>query len=229
MKDFLKKKPILILEGILLVVIVIAILSSLILRTSSIRTRMEVNLPTERVQLIKNRIAGDHQKLEATQIQFIPDPELFRIYNEMAFDYHMLGDLASAKEFYLKAVKITRHDPAVWASLFSVYKDMYDYESARSAVRKSLDINPVDWNLWRGYIELEQFHFKADRDELDRLYREALQKTNNSINIITVYAKFLEEGEDVEGAIKFWKMAFEKMPDSELYKQEIRRLEGLKE
>lgn len=226
MKDFLKKKSVLILEGILFAAVVIAIFVTLASRTASIRTTMEINLPAERVQLIKNRIAGNQQKLEAAKVQFVSDPELFHIYNETAFDHHMLGDLASAKEFYLKAVKITRHDPAVWASLFSVYRNMYDYKAARSAVQKSLEINGADWNLWRGYIEIEQFHLGADNNQLDSLYRQALLATNNSINIITVYAKFLEERGDLEGALKHWKMALEKDPQNELFQKEITRLEG---
>lgn len=225
MKDFLKNKLALVLEGILLLAIIVAIFSSLYLRSSSIRTSMEVNLPPERVQLIKNNIAFNQQKLEAAKMQFIPNNELARIYQEIAFNFHILGDLASAKEFYLKAVKINRLDPTVLASLFSVYKDMYDYKAARDAVKKSLDINQADWNLWRGRIELEQFHFAANRADLDRLYREALLATNNSINIITVYAKFLEEGGDKTGAFKYWKMASESAPDDPLYKEEIRRLE----
>lgn len=230
MKIFFNKKTALILEGILLATVIIAIFVSFASRTSSIRTSMEVNLPPEQVQLIKNNIAFNQQKLEATKVQFLPPHELFRIYNELAFNYHMVGDLAAAKEFYLKASKINRLDPALWASLFSVYKDMYDYRAARDAVKKSLGINPVDWNLWRGYIELEQFHFGADRAKLEGLYREALTATNNSVNIITVYAKFLEEGGDRQGALKYWKMTLEKVPSgelSELYRQEIRRLENL--
>lgn len=81
--------------------------------------------------------------------------------------------------------------------------------------------------MWRAYIDLEQYQFHATGEQLDKLYKEALEKTNYDINIVTVYAKFLEEQKrDLQSALNHWKIASEQQPNNQAFKDEIRRLEA---
>lgn len=190
---------------------------------------METGLTVEQSEVIRKNIEFNKTKLEVSAKQFVPSEEIYLIYKELGTLYYLSGHLVESKEAFKSAVRLNPRDPTLWAAFFSVYKDMYDYKNALVAVKKSLELNPVDWNLWRGRIELERFQFHASRDDLDKLYKEALETTENDINIITVYALFLEEGGNIKEALHYWNLAVKNSTENHLFKEEIRRLERFKE
>lgn len=216
------------IEGIIFLAVIGLVIFS-IAKRPSLRTHIDVNLNSEQQKFLQERIEELELKLAATNTQSVPDQIVFGLYQELGFTNHLLGNLVEAKSVYQKASKILSKEPILWAALFSVYKDMYDYESALGAVKKSLELNPVDWNLWRGRIELERFQFHASRDDLDKLYKEALEKTENDINIITVYALFLEENGNIKEAFDYWNLAVKSYPENHIFQEEKRRLERFKE
>jgi len=69
---------------------------------------------------------------------------------------------------------------------------------------------------------------QASNEELNNLYREALDKTNNGVDIITSYAIFLETTGDLQGALDKWKQATVSNPTNKsVYATHIKRLEAL--
>jgi len=195
--------------------------------TRPFRETMEVSLTPENRAATEQLISDRRGQIEASKTQNVPLQEVYGLYIDLGLNLYALGDLKGAKEAYLQALDIAPNSPGVWVALYPVYRDMYDYDSARAAVKKSVSLNPRDWNMWRNYLELEQYQFHATTEQLDKLYQDALTATQTDINIVTVYAKFLEEQKgDLRSALNYWKIAAEQQPNNQAYKDEIKRLEA---
>ncbi len=188
---------------------------------------MTVNLDAEQKEIFEKRISDTEEKLDAAKNQNIPQVEMENLYLGLGFDKYVLGELKGALEAYVAIVNINPNNSAVWAGLFPVYRDRGDFANARDAAIKAVKFNPEDWNMWRNYIELEQYQFQASREDLDEIYKQALDGTKNNLNMAAPYAQFLEAGGDLRSALNYWKIALAQDPKNSGYKSEISRLEKL--
>lgn len=197
-------------------------------KKQAFRETIEVSLTPEQKTALEQKISDTQGKLEASKTQNVPQQEIYSLYIDLGLNSYALGNLKAAKEAYLQAMDIAPNHPGVWVAIYPVYRDMYDYDNARAAIKKAVSLNPRDWNTWRNYLELEQYQFHATTEQLEKLYQEALEKTNYDINVLTVYAKFLEEQKgDLRSALNNWKIALQQQPNNQLFKDEIKRLEAL--
>ena len=191
------------------------------------RDQITVNLDIEQKKEIEKQISNTQEKLDAAKKQNVPQAEIEALNLSLAFNKYVLGDLKGALEAYTIAVNINPTNLEVWTGLYFVYRDRGDFDSAEDSVKKAVKFNPEDWNMWRNYIELEQYQFKVSKDELDKIYKQALEGTKNNLNIVTLYAQFLEANDDLLSALNYWKIALQQEPDNSIYKSEISRLETL--
>jgi tetratricopeptide (TPR) repeat protein len=186
-----------------------------------------VNLDVEQKKEIEKQISDTQGKLDAAKKQNVPQAEIEALNLGLAFNKYVLGDLKGALESYTVAANIVPTNPKVWAGLYFVYRDMGDFVNAEDSIKKAVKFNKEDWNMWRNYIDLEQYQFKASKDELDKIYKQALDGTKNNLNIVTFYAQFLEANNDLQSALNYWKIALEQEPDNLIYKSEVSRLKKL--
>lgn len=201
--------------------------SNIVNDKSVFRDQITVNLDVEQKKEIERQISDIQEKLDAAKKQNVPQVEIEALNVSLAFNRYVLGDLKGALEAYTAAMNINSNNPEVWAGLYFVYRDMGDFINAEDSVKKAVKFNPEDWNMWRNYIDLEQYQFKASEGELDKIYKQALSGTKNNLNIITLYAQFLEANNDLLSALNYWKIALQQEPDNLTYESEVSRLKKL--
>lgn len=103
--------------------------------------------------------------------------------------------------------------------------NMGDKEAAIQYIDHVLEIAPNIANYWRTKIELASDVHAGDNEYLDDLYHQALKSTGENIDIVTIYAQFLEKSGRKEEAIEYWKKAIKLYPsDTQIYQQQIDNL-----
>lgn len=155
----------------------------------------------------------------------ITNDELFVEYMEKGLESYLKADLKTAEDFYLEANKLYPKRGEPWAGLMPIYRDREEYTRSAEAAEKALVYNPLDWNIWRFYLELKGKLLKVSSVEMDKLYNSALEATRYNVNIVTIYAQFLEREGKIQSAINHWKIALQQQPNNKLFQTEIYRLE----
>ncbi len=151
--------------------------------------------------------------------------------NQVLFDkkmkeasgYFVKADYSSAITAYNQALTITKSEHA-YVGLFSTYSAQKDYLNAEKAILSAIKINPNGSDYWSWYLVLLQDAMKAPRTKLDSVYTDAYSKisANKKINIVTAYARILENLGDKASAIKEWQKAITLNPSMQsVYQAEI--------
>lgn len=146
---------------------------------------------------------------------------------DIASNYMGMGEYKTSLEWLNKAVNIFPDKPLAYGQTGEVQRLMKDYDKATENFRKALALTPENANLWAALIDTYKVSNTYTAQGMKDLYEEALSKTNSSINIVTLYAQFLQTNNDLPGAVKYWKIAIEKNPqDSALYQAEIDKIQS---
>ncbi len=152
--------------------------------------------------------------------------DLFKLQMELATQYRLRGRLLDARNELREAMKTLPDNISPWTELYVVENERGDYAAAEEALKKSLEINAANAQAWRWYIELKRDKLNASEAELRDLFREALDKTSQHVDIITIYAQFLEQHNDLPGAVQQWKIAIQQNPAGKaIYEAEIARIQ----
>ena len=153
------------------------------------------------------------------------DDEKFDWTMEKATVLSGLGRLAQARLVFESAIAIKPQNYVGYFALFQVLQEMNDNQSALSSIKKVMEIKPENPANWRSYITFEKERLHASNPELNSLYIEALAKTHSNIDIITVYAQFLESIGNLQESKEYWQKAIIAFPpNTSLYQVEIDRL-----
>jgi tetratricopeptide (TPR) repeat protein len=189
-------------------------------------TSKEPNLTTEQLKIINDRLS-EYQK-ELANTQELSDEQKLDLNLKIGFQYYALGQYSNAENYYIEAEKYDFSSPAPYLALHQLYIDMNAKDEALIAIDTAIKLRPATPDYWKRKILLIQEKFNAPNSELDNLYREALTKTENYIDIITAYAGFLEKTGNTQKAIEYWQKAEEENPDQKsIYEKEIERLQKL--
>ena len=185
---------------------------------------VERNLSTADRKIFEDRLVEAQNKLTASKT----DEERFGWQMQIGYNLQALGRLGQAQDAFEQAIRLKSDDYSGLTALFQVQIDRSDNEGALVSIKTALDKSPNNPDLWRKYIQLETEKFNPSNDSLNNLYLEALSKTNDSVNIITVYAQFLEKVGEVTKSIEYWQKAIDANPASKkLYQTEIDRINKL--
>lgn len=152
--------------------------------------------------------------------------DLFKLQMELAAQYRLRGRLLEARDVLKEAIKTLPDNISPWTDLYVVENERGDYAAAEEALKTLLDKNPANAQGWRWYIELKRDRLNASEAEQRDLYRQALDKTNQHVDIVTSYAQFLEQHNDLPGAVQQWKIAIQLNPSAKAqYEAEIARIQ----
>lgn len=183
----------------------------------------EVNLSSSELQLFTDRLAQANKMRQELPQDASPlakrDVLVYR-----AAQLYGLGRLDEARQDYILAVQAAPEDYNVKLGLFEVYNEMSDYKMAEAAIVEAIRLAPLRPEHWRRYLAFKQDKLRASPAELDSLYKQALQKTYSHVDIIALYARFLESIGNLAGASDQWREALKQSPDNKLYQQELERL-----
>lgn len=151
----------------------------------------------------------------------------YRGYMQVGLINYELGQYSKAQEVYKEAQKLDPNNPIAYHELFVVENAMHDYGAAKTDIEKAVQLAANNPQYWRDRVELVRNHFNPTNSEIEKLYQDALTATNNSVDVITSYAQFLEEKGDLQGAVTQWKAAIDKNPSATTaYQQEIERIQA---
>lgn len=191
--------------------------------------KVDRHLTAEEQQIYLNRLKEGEKQLDELNSRrgVIQAQEFFKAYWYIGAQYYGLGELEKARQFYQKAVDANSNNVNGYTALFTVALEQSDFNGALKFIEKAKDINFVDADVWKKLISLKQEKFNAGFDELDALFKQALEKTGNSADIISAYAIFLETQGKLQEAVAQWQAAVKIHPDNQGYKDELARLRGL--
>jgi tetratricopeptide (TPR) repeat protein len=193
---------------------------------AQIITQVDPNLSAEAKKLYEQR-RDDAKKLVSEINDQTSADEKFNRYIALANAEFSLGNYSESKKWFLEALAVNPKHEGIWHTYSSLLAAMKDYRGALGAVDKAISLKADNSDYWKWKIELLK-KYDYDNEEINDLYTEALQKTDNSINIITAYAVFLEEIGDLQGAKSYWEKAIDvNGANRSQYQAEIARLEKL--
>ena len=112
--------------------------------------------------------------------------------------------------------------------MYSVTLEQGDYDSAKQAILKAINLNPQVPDLWNKYIGLTLERLNGAPSEIEGLYKEALLKTKNNPDILVQYGQFLEKQGKIKEAIIQWQEALKQQPNNTDYQKEVKRLQAIK-
>jgi len=145
-----------------------------------------------------------------------------------SFQLFGLGKLQSSMDFLTQASLLKPENANPYVMMYTVQMDMQDNRGAHKNIKKALEVNPINPDIWKKYILLERERFGARDEQVRNMYQDALEKTNGHIDIVTSFAVFLESAGDLAGAKGQWEKAIEINPANQsAYVSEIARIEAI--
>lgn len=133
----------------------------------------------------------------------------------------MIGKYADAKKTLETALSLEEN-----ARLLQAYAQLLFTMGAREGalpyITAAIRFAPETPELWRTKLDMLAEIHKTDPTQLDKYYEEAIQKSGNHIDIITMYAGILARQGRKEDATKYWKLAQDVLPSrKDMYQTEI--------
>lgn len=139
----------------------------------------------------------------------------------LAADQELLGHYGDAKKTLEQALLLGQN-PYLLQSYASLLATMGDNKGAFIYIDQAIALNPKIPNFWRTKIDIAKVLYRNDTSKIEALYIEAIQKTDNDIDMITSYASYLGQIGKTADAVVYWKKAIEISPDhKDLYQKEI--------
>lgn len=174
----------------------------------------------------RQRMEGELRRAESIVLNENKTPEeKYFLYIKIGDILNDLGRLNVARKAYENAIDNKSDGVTAYIDLYDVLVEMNDLKAANRNLKKALELNNSSV-YWRKYIEFRKSKLIASPEELNEIYLEALSKTESHISIVVIYARFLEEQGNKQGALDYWRKAKEIDPEnSSTYEAEITRLE----
>lgn len=189
-------------------------------------THVDVNLSASDREFVEKRLANyEKQFSELPENASIIDK--VNLYFVMAADYRMLGEYGKAKELLEAAMVIDPKNSNIISTYSSLIAAMGDKETALVYIDKAIELYGAESNYWLWKIDLEK-ELNSSVTNIEQVYKDALTKTDNDLNIVVSYAQFLESQKRYTESISYWEKAITIYPTNKsVYQAEIERLKSL--
>ncbi len=165
------------------------------------------------------------EKRAEAQAKIDKKENLVQSYLELGDFERSLGNLKEALTAYNNSLAI--QDGAVIRSrIADIYAEAGDYASAEAYYRKSIEINSTSYIYWRKLTEFMYDKLPDRRGELKSIYLEAINKADRiqKVDVITAYARYLDNIGDYKQSLDQWEQALILAPDNESIKAEVEAL-----
>jgi tetratricopeptide (TPR) repeat protein len=175
----------------------------------------------EQKRILEDQLA-DYEKRAADLKTDATASDKYTVYIKLAELQNRLGKFQDAINSVDKIAGDNQGNSRIWVTYANSYKGLGNNGQAIDRAGKALSIDDENVDAWRIMIELSQ---NTDQAALNDLYMKALPKTNNDIEIVKSYARFLEKTGDIAKAVAYWETARNVDPaNAEEYNKEITRL-----
>lgn len=174
----------------------------------------------QRIELEKQ--LGEYQE-RASKLS--PDANIsdkYTVYIKLAELQNRLQRYGDAIASVDKIAEQRQDNSRIWSTYASSYLGLGDIPKAKENISKAIAISDDTAEYWVVYF---QIYTDLPSAELDAKYAEVLKKTNNDLELVKGYARFLEKIGNKEKAIAYWETARNVNPDGAAeYEAEIARL-----
>lgn len=188
------------------------------------------NLTAEERKIYEDRLAQGYEILDQYNHSASTTPaDFFKVYMHIGFQYYGLGQISKAEEAYKKAAEFDPKNYNAYTALYTLYLETGENDKALQAIEKAIELAPEKPDVWRKLVELKRDKLGASNEELSGIFQEAIKKTNEHVDIVKLYAQFLENAGQYQKAWELWNVLHNHYPEEEIYQREMDRLEKLKE
>ena len=142
-------------------------------------------------------------------------------YLQEGINFETKGDLKSAIASYEKASEVSPTDYVPYSNIGSAYYAEGDYVKAETAFLKALELSPNNVSVYTKLYEVYFKGLKRNLDEMNAFFTDAMKNTNNDINIVRLYASYLEEIGQFKLALPIWEGLLKVEPGNTAYKVKI--------
>ncbi len=143
---------------------------------------------------------------------------------QKGINYSSKGDSASAIESYKAASEVSPSDYVPYSNLGSIYFSQKKFPEAETAFLKALELKKNNVSVYTKLYEVYAYGMKKDFQQMNTFFTKAMKDTENDVNMIKLYASYLEEMNKLELALPIWQGLLKVEPDNVLYKAKIETL-----
>lgn len=147
-------------------------------------------------------------------------------YLQQGIEYESKGEMGKAIDSYEKAARRDPKQYVSYSNLGTIYQKQKDFTKAEVSFKKALEINPQAISVYKKIYDLYRYDFRKHPDFMMPFFAEIIKTTDNNIDIVKLYAFYLEDVNDPEPALAIWKAFSETEPNNEIYKAKIKTLEA---
>ena len=154
-----------------------------------------------------------------------PKPALtYDEYLQQGINYETKGQLLNAINSYKKASEIYPKEYVPYSNAGSAYYSLGNFIEAEKHFLQALKLSPDSVSVYTKLYEVYFYGMKRDEEQMKAFFVDALKNTNNSINIVKLYASYLEQINEFESALAIWQSLLKFEPDNTAYKSKIEAL-----
>jgi len=147
-------------------------------------------------------------------------------YLQQGIQYESTNELDKAIAAYQKAAQANPESYVPYSNIGSIYERNKEFIKAEEAFKTALSIDPQSISVYRKLYDLYRYDFKKLPPEMMLFFSDALEKTNNDIDLTKLYAFYLENINDWESALIIWKAFLQTEPGNEIYAAKVKSLEA---
>ncbi len=155
----------------------------------------------------------------------LPTETSYEEYLQQGIEYESRGELDKAINAYLKAAQAKPEAYVPYSNIGSIYEHNKEFAKAEEAFKTALSIDPQSLSVYRKLYELYRYDLEKPSQEMILFFKDALEKTNNDVDLTKLYAFYLEDANDFESALVIWKAFLQAEPGNELYTAKVKSLE----
>ena len=147
-------------------------------------------------------------------------------YLQQGINYETAGDLSRAIKSYEYAALVDKTAYIPYSNLGSIYMTLDEFERAEESFKRALSLDPQAVNVYRKLYDLYKYDLNKPQRFMRPFLADAIKATDNNIDIVKLYAFYLEEINDPVPALAIWKSFLEAEPGNKVYEDKIKKLEA---
>lgn len=155
-----------------------------------------------------------------------PEPKLtYDQYLQRGIKYETDGNQNSAIGAYKKAAEISPKEYVPYSNAGSVYYGMGKYSEAEDHFLKALELSPDSVSVYTKLYEVYFYGMKRSPEQMKAFFKDGMENTNNDINIVRLYASYLEQINDPQSALSIWQSLLNFEPENMPYRAKVEALQ----
>jgi tetratricopeptide (TPR) repeat protein len=143
------------------------------------------------------------------------------LYFSLYADAFALGDLVTAREALEKQLEGNPGHYAAWNAYGTVLEAMGDYDRARIAYKRAIDLGAGSEDFYRDYIELIRAHYPKEQEEILTILNLSLAEKGQTPWSMVELARYYRDNGDCQAAFDHYKVAISLAPSNEEIKNEL--------